>query len=89
MGGTAQNALKGVGNSREGRENKDFKKGRGKLGQGVGALKRGEGLEPTYELWGPNLALRLGFLPFSQVWFISFLLNCKLYRMIAWTKNNI
>ena len=26
-----------------------FKKG-GKLGQGVGALKRGEGLEPPYEL---------------------------------------
>ena len=27
-----------------------FKKGGGKLGQGVDALKRGEGLEPPYDL---------------------------------------
>ena len=26
--------------------------------------------------WGPNLGLKLGFLPFSQAWFISFSLNC-------------
>ena len=32
-----------------GRGQKDIKKG-GKLGQDVGALKRG-GLEPSYELW--------------------------------------
>ena len=25
---------------------------------------------------GPKLGLKLSFLPFSQVWFISFLLNC-------------
>ena len=37
-------------NRKEGRGKKDFKKGWGKLGQGVGALKRG-GLEPPYELW--------------------------------------
>ena len=36
-------------NKKEGRGNKDFKKG-GKLGQGLGALKRG-GLELPYELW--------------------------------------
>ena len=32
------------------RGNEDYKNG-GKLGQGVGALKRGGGLEPPYELW--------------------------------------
>ena len=33
-----------------GGETKIFKKEGGKLGQGVGALKKG-GLEPPYELW--------------------------------------
>ena len=28
------------------------------------------------KLWGPNLGPRLGFLPFSQIWFISFPENC-------------
>ena len=42
--------LKREWNRKEGRGNKDFKKG-GKLGQGVSALKR-RGLEPPYELCG-------------------------------------
>ena len=47
--------LKRGWNTKEGRANKDFKKG-GKLGQGVGALKGGGGgggvggVEPPYEL---------------------------------------
>ena len=42
--------LKKGWNRKEGKVNKDFKKG-GKLDQGVGALKRGGGeLEPPYEL---------------------------------------
>ena len=47
--------LKRGWNTKEGRANKDFKKG-GKLGQGVGALKSGGGgggaggVEPPYEL---------------------------------------
>ena len=36
-------------NRKEGREHIDFKKGGGKLGQGVGSLKREERLEPRYE----------------------------------------
>ena len=36
-------------NRKDGRGNKDIKRG-GKQGQGVGALKGG-GLEPHYELW--------------------------------------
>ena len=36
---------------KEGKGNKDLKKGGGKLDQGVGALKRGGGLKPPYELW--------------------------------------
>ena len=39
--------LKWGWNRKKGRGNKDFKKGGGKLGQGVGALKRGG---PPYEL---------------------------------------
>ena len=34
----------------ERRKNKDFKRG-GKLGQGVGVLKKGGVLEPLYKLW--------------------------------------
>ena len=41
--------LKRGWNRKEGRRNKDFEKGKGELGQGVGALKKG-GLEPLYEL---------------------------------------
>ena len=52
-GGTVLNTFKGVGQKR-GEGKQKFKK-RGKLGQGVSALKRkgggGEGLEPPYELW--------------------------------------
>ena len=40
--------LKRGWNRKERRGNKDFKKG-GKMGQGVGTLKKG-GLEPLYEL---------------------------------------
>ena len=47
-GGNCVKYLKRGWNRKEGRGNKDFKKG-DKLGQGVGALKRG--LEPGYELW--------------------------------------
>ena len=49
-GGDCLKYLESGWNRKEGRGHKDFKKG-GKLGQGVGALKRGEGwLEPPYEL---------------------------------------
>ena len=43
------NYLKREWNRKEERGNKDFKKGEGKLGQGVGALKKG-GAVPPYEL---------------------------------------
>ena len=50
-GGNCLKYLKRGWNRKEGRENKYFKKGTGvKLGQRVGALKKG-GLEPPYELW--------------------------------------
>ena len=39
--------LKRGWNRKEGRGNKDFKKGGGKLGQGVDALKKGERLAGT------------------------------------------
>ena len=53
--------LKKEWNKKDGKGNKDFKGenggGRGlggKLGQGVGVLKKGEGgLEPPYKLWLP------------------------------------
>ena len=48
-GGNCQKYLKRRWNRKEGRGNKDFENGV-KLGEGVGALKRG-GLEPPYELW--------------------------------------
>ena len=41
--------LKKEWNRKDERRNKDFKKG-GKLGQVMGALKRGRGLKPPYEL---------------------------------------
>ena len=50
-GGTVKNTLKVGWNRKQGRGNKDFKRGGGgKLGQGVGALKRGRRLESPYEL---------------------------------------
>ena len=49
MGRTVENTLKGDGTEKRRGETKIFKKGGGKLGQGVSALKRG--LEPPYELW--------------------------------------
>ena len=42
--------LKREWNRKEGRGHKDFEKGAGKLGQGVGALKWKWELEPPYEL---------------------------------------
>ena len=42
-GGDCLKYLKRGWNRKERKGNKDFKKGRGKLGQGVGALKRGWG----------------------------------------------
>ena len=42
--------LKREWNRKEGRGHKDFEKGAGKLGQGVGALKWEWELEPPYEL---------------------------------------
>ena len=41
-GGNCLKYLKRGRNRKERRGNKDFKKGGGKLGQGVGALKRGD-----------------------------------------------
>ena len=43
-------------NSKEGRANNDFKKG-GKLGQGVGALKKGGGWNPITKYGRENLDL--------------------------------
>ena len=37
-------------NRKEGKGNKDFKKGAGKLGQSVDTRKMREGLEPPYKL---------------------------------------
>ena len=48
-GGTVQNTLKGVGTEQRRGDTKIIKR-RGKLGQGVGALKKWGGLEPPYEL---------------------------------------
>ena len=48
VGGTVWNTLKGGRTEKRGGETKILKRG-DKLGQGVGALKRGE-LEPPYEL---------------------------------------
>ena len=48
-GGDCLKYLKSGGTEKRGGETKIFKKG-GKLGQGVGPLKRGW-LEPPYELW--------------------------------------
>ena len=47
--GTVWNTIKGGGKG-EGRESKDFKKGRGQAGSRGGCLKKGGGLEPPYEL---------------------------------------
>ena len=55
VGETVYNSLKGDGTEKRGGETKILKRGN-KLGQGVGALKRG-GLESPYELW-----LNAGFL---------------------------
>ena len=52
-GGNCLKYVKGGWNRTERRGHKDFKKG-GKLGQGMGALKKGGGLESPYELCYPN-----------------------------------
>ena len=57
-GGNCLKHLKRVWKGKEGRENKEFKKG-GKLGQGVGALKGGGGgggtpLRTMVTLWAVN-----------------------------------
>ena len=49
-GRTVYNTLKWGGTEQRGGDTKIIKR-RGKLGQGVGSLKRGRGLEPPYELW--------------------------------------
>ena len=51
-GGNCLNTLKGGETKQRGGDTKIIKR-RGKLGQGVAALKRwrGEGLEPPYKLW--------------------------------------
>ena len=51
--------LKSGWNNKERTRSKEFRK-RGKLGQGVGALKRGM-LEPTYELWRGNQGKSVDF----------------------------
>ena len=48
VGGNCLKYLKRGWNRNEGQGNKDFKKREGKLGQGVAALKKGEG-----EGWNP------------------------------------
>ena len=50
VGGNCLKYLKRGWNRKKSRGHKDFKNG-SKLGQGVGALKRGRP-EPPYELWG-------------------------------------
>ena len=54
-GGNCLKYLKRGWNRKEERGNKDFKKGGGKLGQRVGALKRGR-LEPPSKLCTRNIA---------------------------------
>ena len=49
-GGTVWNTLKEGGTEKRGGATKILKRGGGKLGQGMGALKS-RGLEPPYELW--------------------------------------
>ena len=49
-GGDCLKYLKRGWNKKEGRGNKDFEKRGGQLGQGVGALKGGGGVKPSYEL---------------------------------------
>ena len=50
VGATVWNTLKGGRTEKSGGEINILKRG-DKLGQGMGALKRGGGLEPPYELW--------------------------------------
>ena len=58
VAGNCLKYLKRGWNRKEGKGYKDFKKGGGKLSQGVGALKRGR-LEPPYELWKPFKVLKI------------------------------
>ena len=55
-GGNCLKYLKRGWNGKEGKGNKDFEKGGGKLGQGVGALKRGGGWKhlTNYGSWTQN-----------------------------------
>ena len=71
-------------NRAEGREHKDFKMG-GKLGQGVGALKR-RGLEPPCELCG--LVLTLWCIGFGLEKYLGYLtgLEMILYVGISFEK---
>ena len=46
VGGTVSDALKGGGTEKRGGETKILKRGRGKLGQGVGAFKKEGGWNP-------------------------------------------
>ena len=57
VGGNCQNTLKGGGTEKREGGTKILKKG-GKLGQGVGALKRGR-VDPPYELWTYNHGKKL------------------------------
>ena len=54
LGGTVENTLKGGGTEIRGGETKILKR-EGKLGQGVGALKKGEGWNPLTNYGGREM----------------------------------
>ena len=54
VGETVKNTLKGSGAENRGGETKIFKR-RGQAGSRDGCLKKGECLEPPYELWAEEI----------------------------------
>ena len=71
--------LKKGWNRKEGRQNKNLKKGVCKLGQGVGALKWGK-LEPPYKLWsGVDEIVH----PYSSTYGQSIMIYCYMMGLDA------
>ena len=63
-GGNCPKYLKREWNRKQGRENKDFKKGGGGQAESRGGcLKKEGGQEPPYELWATTLSLLLKLTP--------------------------
>ena len=78
-GGNYLKYLRRGWNRKEGRGNKDFKKGY-KLGQGVGALKRGRGWN-TLKNYGLLVAKARTLLEEISLWKIMFSILHVLYQM--------